>query len=148
MANNCNSVQQFRHQVRWSLLYPPSNTLFTRRSMLFVLLSFLARTWFTRCKLHISTVVVAEDRPFFIHSSFFLFVICFVRLLLFVFMLSLSLSLLFFIIMLLYLYYDEMMEIAGASTVAWGGVLVHQLAVHCTALSRQRRDQLNTLSLV
>ena len=75
MANNCNSVQQFRHQVRSSLLYPPSNTLFTRRSMLFVLLSFLARTWFTRCKLHISTVVVAEDRPFFIHSSFFLFVI-------------------------------------------------------------------------
>ena len=77
MANNCNSVQQFRHQVRSSLLYPPSNTLFTRRSMLFVLLSFLARTWFTRCKLHISTVVVAEDRPFFIHSSFFLFVILF-----------------------------------------------------------------------
>ena len=79
MANNCNSVQQFRHQVRSSLLYPPSNTLFTRRSMLFVLLSFLTRTWFTRCKLHISTVVVvAEDRPFFIHSSFFKLVVYYI----------------------------------------------------------------------
>ena len=147
MANNCNSVQQFRHQVRSSLLYPPSNTLFTRRSMLFVLLSFLARTWFTRCKLHISTVVVAEDRPFFIHSSFFLFVILFCPFVAFRVYVVVFVALLFFI-MLLYLYYDEMMEIAGASTVAWGGVLVHQLAVHCTALSRQRRDQLNTLSLV
>ena len=145
MANNCNSVQQFRHQVRSSLLYPPSNTLFTRRSMLFVLLSFLARTWFTRCKLHISTVVVAEDRPFFIHSSFFLFVIV-LSVCCFSCLCCLCRSAVFYYVVVLY--YDEMMEIAGASTVAWGGVLVHQLAVHCTALSRQRRDQLNTLSLV